>query len=171
MARHPAPLPLGCNLLLPCDVSDAGKLEAMFERIRAVWVEWTSCCTRSLLRPGTICMAAWCIAALRGSVGRSMCPALVPACGTSGELLMPAGASLLTVTFSGLDRAVANDNMMGPVKAALERVFRQTAAEPGPEQIGASAISPGPIRTRAASGGRGRPLRRTAGGGGRCDTR
>ena len=68
---------------------------------------------------------------------------------------MPAGASLLTVTFSGLDRAVANDNMMGPVKAALERVFRQTAAEPGPEQIGASAISPGPIRTRAASGGGG----------------
>jgi enoyl-[acyl-carrier protein] reductase I len=37
---------------------------------------------------------------------------------------MPTGISLLTVTFYGSDRLVANDNMMGPVKAALERAFR-----------------------------------------------
>jgi enoyl-[acyl-carrier protein] reductase I len=47
---------------------------------------------------------------------------------------------------------VANYNLMGPVKAALESVVRYTAAELGPKQIRANAISPGPIRTRAASG-------------------
>jgi enoyl-[acyl-carrier protein] reductase I len=41
---------------------------------------------------------------------------------------------------------------MGPVKAALESAVRYTAAELGPTGIRAQAISPGPIRTRAASG-------------------
>jgi enoyl-[acyl-carrier protein] reductase I len=41
---------------------------------------------------------------------------------------------------------------MGPVKAALESAVRYTAAELGPKGIRANAISPGTIRTRAASG-------------------
>jgi enoyl-[acyl-carrier protein] reductase I len=41
---------------------------------------------------------------------------------------------------------------MGPVKAALESAVRYTASELGPKGIRAHAISPGPIRTRAASG-------------------
>ncbi len=41
---------------------------------------------------------------------------------------------------------------MGPVKAALESAVRYTAAELGPKGIRAHAISPGAIRTRAASG-------------------
>jgi enoyl-[acyl-carrier protein] reductase I len=68
------------------------------------------------------------------------------------EPLMPGGGCLLTVTFYGSERVVANYNLMGPVKAALESAVRYTAAELGPKQIRAHAISPGPIRTRAASG-------------------
>ena len=41
---------------------------------------------------------------------------------------------------------------MGPVKAALESTIQYTTAELGPKQIRANAISPGPIRTRAAGG-------------------
>ena len=68
------------------------------------------------------------------------------------EPLMPDGGCLLTVTFYGSERVVANYNLMGPVKAALESAVRYTAAELGPKGIRAHAISPGPIRTRAASG-------------------
>jgi enoyl-[acyl-carrier protein] reductase I len=68
------------------------------------------------------------------------------------EPLMPQGGCLLTVTFYGSERVVAHYNMMGPVKAALESAVRYTAAELGPKGIRAHAISPGPIRTRAASG-------------------
>ena len=50
------------------------------------------------------------------------------------------------------ERAVEHYNMMGPVKAALESSMRYVAAELGPKHIRAHAISPGPIRTRAASG-------------------
>ena len=68
------------------------------------------------------------------------------------EPLMTDGGCLLTVTFYGSERVVAHYNLMGPVKAALESAVRYTAAELGPKGIRAHAISPGPIRTRAASG-------------------
>ena len=41
---------------------------------------------------------------------------------------------------------------MGPVKAALESVTRYVAAELGPKGISVHALSPGPLKTRAASG-------------------
>jgi enoyl-[acyl-carrier protein] reductase I len=41
---------------------------------------------------------------------------------------------------------------MGPVKAALESTVRYLAAELGPKRIRVHAISPGPLKTRAASG-------------------
>jgi enoyl-[acyl-carrier protein] reductase I len=55
-------------------------------------------------------------------------------------------------TFCGSERVVAHYNLMGPVKAALESAVRYTAAELGAKGMRAHAISPGPIRTRAASG-------------------
>ena len=68
------------------------------------------------------------------------------------EPLMPQGGCLLTVTFYGSERVVAHYNLMGPVKAALESATRYLAVELGPKGIRVHAISPGPIRTRAASG-------------------
>lgn len=68
------------------------------------------------------------------------------------EPLMTNGGCLLTVTFYGSERVVEHYNLMGPVKAALESAVRYTAAELGGKGIRAHAISPGPIRTRAASG-------------------
>lgn len=68
------------------------------------------------------------------------------------EPLMTDGGCLLTVTFYGSERVVEHYNLMGPVKAALESAVRYTAAELGGKGIRAHAISPGPIRTRAASG-------------------
>jgi enoyl-[acyl-carrier protein] reductase I len=41
---------------------------------------------------------------------------------------------------------------MGPVKAALEACCRYLAYELGEKQIRVHAISPGPLKTRAASG-------------------
>jgi enoyl-[acyl-carrier protein] reductase I len=41
---------------------------------------------------------------------------------------------------------------MGPVKAALEAAVRYLAYELGPKGIRVHAVSPGPLKTRAASG-------------------
>ncbi|MEX0430442.1 enoyl-ACP reductase FabI [Spiribacter insolitus] len=68
------------------------------------------------------------------------------------EPLMSEGGSLICMTYHGADQAVANYGLMGPVKAALESSTRYLATELGPAGIRVNAISPGPIRTRAASG-------------------
>jgi enoyl-[acyl-carrier protein] reductase I len=47
---------------------------------------------------------------------------------------------------------VEHYNLMGPVKAALEASARYMAAELGAGGIRVHALSPGPLRTRAASG-------------------
>lgn len=65
---------------------------------------------------------------------------------------MPAGGSLLTMTYLGADEAVPHYGLMGPVKAALESLVRYMAMELGPDNIRVHAVSPGPILTRAASG-------------------
>lgn len=68
------------------------------------------------------------------------------------EPLMKDGGSLFTMTYYGSQMVVENYNIMGPVKAALESATRYMAAELGPKGIRVNAISPGPLKTRAASG-------------------
>ena len=68
------------------------------------------------------------------------------------EPLMTRGGCLLTVTFYGSEKVVEQYNLMGPVKAALESSVRYMAAELGPKRIRVHALSPGPLKTRAASG-------------------
>jgi enoyl-[acyl-carrier protein] reductase I len=65
---------------------------------------------------------------------------------------MQHGGSLVTMSYLGADEAVPHYGLMGPVKAALESLVRYMALELGPLDIRVSAVSPGPILTRAASG-------------------
>ncbi len=68
------------------------------------------------------------------------------------EPLMQEGGTLVNMTYYGAEKVVDNYNLMGPVKAALESATRYLAAELGPQGIRVHAVSPGAIRTRAASG-------------------
>jgi len=145
--------PLGCDMLYPCDVRVPGQLEAVFENVEEKWGRLDFLLHAIAFAPVTdlhgrvvdcseagfaLAMAVSCHSFLRMA--------------HLSEKLMPDGGCLLTVTFYGSERVVANYNLMGPVKAALESAVRYTAAELGPKGIRAHAISPGPIRTRAASG-------------------
>jgi enoyl-[acyl-carrier protein] reductase I len=53
---------------------------------------------------------------------------------------------------AGKKGLIEHYNVMGPVKAALESAVRYLAYELGPKGIRVHAISPGPVKTRAASG-------------------
>jgi enoyl-[acyl-carrier protein] reductase I len=66
--------------------------------------------------------------------------------------LMPAGGSLLTMTYSGAERVMPHYNVMGVAKAALEASVRYLAVDLGGDKIRVNAISAGPIKTLAASG-------------------
>jgi len=66
--------------------------------------------------------------------------------------LMPAGGSIMTLSYYGAEKVVANYNVMGVAKAALEASVRYLANDLGPRNVRVNAISAGPIRTLAASG-------------------
>jgi enoyl-[acyl-carrier protein] reductase I len=68
------------------------------------------------------------------------------------EPLMTDGGVLVTMSYYGAEKVVPNYGLMGPVKAALEAAVRYLAFELGPKAIRVHAVSPGPLKTRAASG-------------------
>jgi enoyl-[acyl-carrier protein] reductase I len=144
---------LGINLLLPCDVSHAGELAAVFEALRAKWGKLDFLLHAVAFAPADD---------LHGRVIDSSAEGFALAMDISchsflrmarlAEPLMSAGGSLLTVTYYGSARVVEHYALMGPVKAALESAVRYAAAELGPKGIRANAISPGAMKTRAGSG-------------------
>ncbi len=76
---------------------------------------------------------------------------LIALCHELEELMNP-GASVMAMTYHGSQKVLANYNMMGVAKAALEASMRYLADDMGPKGIRVNAISAGPIKTLAASG-------------------
>jgi enoyl-[acyl-carrier protein] reductase I len=67
-------------------------------------------------------------------------------------LMRGRGGAMVTLTYLGAVRALANYNVMGLAKASLEANVRYLGACLGPEQIRVNGISAGPIKTLAAAG-------------------
>lgn len=66
--------------------------------------------------------------------------------------LLGPGSSIITLSYYGAEKVVANYNVMGVAKAALEASVRYLAADLGPDGVRVNAISAGPVRTLAAAG-------------------
>ena len=66
--------------------------------------------------------------------------------------LMPAGGSIVTMTYYGSQKAVPGYNVMGVAKAALEASVRYLAVDLGAKGIRINAISAGAVNTLAARG-------------------
>jgi enoyl-[acyl-carrier protein] reductase I len=75
---------------------------------------------------------------------------LVALCRAYEEMLNP-GASVLTLSYYGAGKVVANYNAMGVAKAALEACVRYLAVDLGEKGVRINAISAGPVKTMAAS--------------------
>src|SRR5436309_725253 len=65
---------------------------------------------------------------------------------------MTDGGSIVTMSYYGAEKVVANYNVMGVAKAALEASTRYLAADLGKNNIRVNAISAGPINTLSARG-------------------
>jgi enoyl-[acyl-carrier protein] reductase I len=66
--------------------------------------------------------------------------------------LMPAGGSILAMSYYGAEKVVPHYNVMGVAKAALEASTRYLAYDLGPRKIRVNCISAGPVNTLAARG-------------------
>ena len=144
---------LGSPIVVPCDVRERAQLEAVFSRIQKEWGRLDFLLHSIAYAPKedlhsriTDCSQAGFAMAMDVSCHSFIRMARL------AEPLMTDGGCLLTVTFYGAEKVVEEYNLMGPVKAALESCVRYMAAELGPKRIRVHALSPGPLKTRAASG-------------------
>jgi enoyl-[acyl-carrier protein] reductase I len=140
-------------IFMPLDVQREGELEAVFESIEKNWGKLDLCLHSIAFAPkqdlqGRVvdCSKEGFLVAMDVSCWSFIRMAKL------AEPLMKSGGALFTMTYYGSQMVVENYNMMGPVKAALESATRYLAAELGPKGIRVHAISPGPLKTRAASG-------------------
>lgn len=144
---------LGAKIVLPLDVQENGQFSRLFDQIRQVWGHVDIClhsiafCPREDLHARVVDTSREGFAAAMDISVHSFIRMVRQA-----EPMMPHGGTCMTVSFYGAEKVVEHYNIMGPVKAALESVTRYMAAELGPKKISVHALSPGPLKTRAASG-------------------
>ncbi|CAH2603974.1 Enoyl-[acyl-carrier-protein] reductase [NADH] 1 [Rhodovastum atsumiense] len=144
---------LGAQITAALDVSVPGELEAVFELIQRLWgrldilVHSIAFAPKQDLQGGLLdCSAEGFSRAMDISCHSFLRMAKLAA------PLMQDGGTMFAMSYYGANRVVPNYNVMGPVKAALEASCRYLAYELGPRGIRVHAISPGPLKTRAASG-------------------
>ena len=144
---------LEAALFLPLDVSREGELEAVFNSIERQWgqldilVHSIAYAPEADLQGGLLnCSAAGFAQAIDIS-----CHSFIRMARLAAPL-MKDGGTMFAMSYHGAQKVVPDYNVMGPVKAALEAVCRYLAFELGPSKIRVHAISPGPLKTRAASG-------------------
>ncbi|HMA32383.1 MAG TPA: SDR family oxidoreductase [Casimicrobiaceae bacterium] len=141
--------------VLPCDVSSDEQIAALFDRLGAEWGGLDGILHSIAFAPREALAGDYLEGLSRGAfatahdVSSYSFAALAKG---ARPLLAGRNASLLTLTYLGAVRAVANYNVMGLAKASLEANVRYLAATLGPEGTRVNAISAGPIKTLAAAG-------------------
>jgi enoyl-[acyl-carrier protein] reductase I len=144
---------LEAPLFLPLDVGVDGQLEAVFDAITRQWgrldilVHSIAFAPKEDLQGGLInCSAAGFAKAMDVS-----CHSFVRMARLAAPL-MKDGGTMFAMSYHGASKVIPTYSVMGPVKAALEACCRYLAYELGGKGIRVHAISPGPLKTRAASG-------------------
>ena len=137
----------------PLNVQQPGQLEALFERVRQTWGQLDIALHAIAFAPKEDLQAGLLHCSAEGfSLAMDVsCHSFVRMARLAVPL-MTEGGTLLAMTYHGSNKVIPNYAVMGPVKAALESVVRYLAFELGPKDIRVHAVSPGPIKTRAASG-------------------
>ena len=150
---EPLAAELGSSVVLPCDVTDAASMDAVFENLAKTW--------------GRLDFLVHAIAfadknELDGryvdTSEKNFTQSLLISCysftalARRAEPLMTNGGSMVTLTYYGAEKVMPHYNVMGVAKAALEASVRYLAADLGKNNIRVNAISAGPIKTLAASG-------------------
>jgi enoyl-[acyl-carrier protein] reductase I len=144
---------VGSDIVIPCDVTDLGSVDAVFDELKSKW--------------GGIDFIVHAIAfsdkeELKGeyidttpeNFERTMnisCYSFTAICQRARPILNE-GASLLTLTYCGAERVMPHYNVMGVAKAALEASVRYLAEDLGKSGIRVNSMSAGPMKTLAASG-------------------
>jgi enoyl-[acyl-carrier protein] reductase I len=150
---EPLAASIGMTELFECDVADETTLDALFAHLKSVWgsvdfvVHAIGFSDKNELRGRYVDTSA---ANFRMTMDISVY-SFTAVCQRAAAM-MPAGGSLLTLTYYGAEKVMPHYNVMGLAKAALETSVKYIAEDLGKDGIRVNAISAGPIKTLAASG-------------------
>ena len=145
----------GACPLLRCDVASDEDVGALFEQLKTEWGALDGILHSIAFAPREALSGDF----LQGMTRQAFATAhdissysFAALAKGARPLLKGRNASLLTLTYLGSVRTLANYNVMGLAKASLEANVRYLAATLGPEGTRVNAISAGPIKTLAAAG-------------------
>jgi enoyl-[acyl-carrier protein] reductase I len=144
---------LGASIFLPLDVARPGMLEEVFAAIERTWGE-LDILVHSIAWAPKEDLQGQLIDCSADGFKQAMdisCHSFLRMARLAAPL-MRNGGTMFAMSYHGANKVVPNYNVMGPVKAALEASCRYLAYELGGKGIRVHAISPGPLKTRAASG-------------------
>jgi enoyl-[acyl-carrier protein] reductase I len=150
---EPLAAEIGSRIVLPCDVTDAASMDAVFATLAR---EWGS--LDFLVHAIAFADKAELDGRYVDTSEKNFTQSLLISCysftalAQRAEKLMANGGSMLTLTYYGAEKVMPHYNVMGVAKAALEASVRYLAADLGKQNIRVNAISAGPIKTLAASG-------------------
>ncbi|MEM7743157.1 MAG: enoyl-ACP reductase FabI [Pseudomonadota bacterium] len=155
LKKRVAPLAesVGSDMVLPCDVTDASSIDAVFADVEARWGQLDF-----LLHAIAYADKAELKGRYVDTSAENFAMSLNISCysftavAQRAEKLMTEGGSMLTLTYYGAEKVMPHYNVMGVAKAALETSVRYMAMDLGPKNIRVNALSAGPIKTLAASG-------------------
>lgn len=145
----------GSKIVLPCDVSSDAEIEATFAELAKHWdgldglVHSIGFAPREAIAGDFLEGISREAFRIAHDISAYSFPALAKA---AKPMMKGRNGALLTLTYLGAEKAMANYNTMGLAKASLEASVRYLASGLGPEGIRANGISAGPIKTLAASG-------------------
>ncbi|MCL5777946.1 enoyl-ACP reductase FabI [Limibaculum sp. FT325] len=143
----------GSEIVLPCDVTDAASMDAVFAELESRWgrldflLHAIAYADKNELKGRYVDTSPQ-----NFEMSMNISCYSFTALAQRAEKLMTDGGSLLTLTYYGAERVMPHYNVMGVAKAALEASVRYMAADLGKQGIRVNALSAGPIKTLAASG-------------------
>ena len=143
------------NIVLPLDVGDDGQIADVFSELGKSWdgldtlVHSVGFAPRETLQGGFLDNLTREAFSIAHDISSYSLAALAKA---ARPMMQGRKGSILTLSYLGAERALANYNVMGLAKASLEANVRYLAYNLGPEGTRVNAISAGPIKTLAASG-------------------
>jgi len=142
------------SFLLPLDVTNDDGTQNAFDEISTRWDSFDFLLHSIAFAPKEDLMGRVTDSSRAGFLTAMdiSCHSLVRLTKLSEPFMEKNGGAVLTMSYYGARKVISNYGIMGPVKAALEMTVRYLAYELGPKNIRVNALSPGPVKTRAASG-------------------
>ncbi|MEK6731330.1 MAG: enoyl-ACP reductase [Pseudomonadota bacterium] len=142
------------NIVLPCDVGKDEEIASVFESLQKQWDSVDIIVHSVAFAPSDQLTGDYVNAVTREGfkIAHDISAYSFVALAKAARPMLKQNSALITLSYIGAERVIANYNVMGVAKASLEANMRYMAESLGKEGIRVNAISAGPIRTLAASG-------------------